>query len=301
MVQFQPITYSNQGPLINRLWITTLEYLNGRLTMERKYYRTLEYFEEFQNRGDQTPFFDIALNELKIEPDIISGSLDRIPKQGPLIVVANHPFGIVDGLCLASTIHKVRPDLQILANHALQKAEPMRKWLIPLDDSGTRAAEKNNRPAIMQAMRYVRDGGCLCIFPAGRVARPAKWGAPVKDYTWQEFAGRMVMSAHRSKMAAKILPVYFDAKNSSLFQVAYLLKMMSLRRALVVAEALKKQNQKIDMHIGRAISTEELPHTKDTQTLLNKMREMVFDLQPAPVYFPESYGPKTLTETASTS
>ena len=297
-MRFQPITYSNSGPLLNRALITILEYMNGRRRMEREYFKTLDILDEARKKGDQTPYFDIALNQINIQYDICGRHFEDIPQHGPVIVLANHPFGIVDGLITGSLIHQRRQDFQILANHALNAAQPMREWLIPLDDAGTKKAEAANRPAIMKAMRYLHKGGCLCIFPAGRVARPAKWGAQIDDYTWQEFAARMILSFRKSAQKSghdiTIVPLFFEGQNSALFHMSHIIHFMMLRRALIVAEALKKQGDTLKVHIGKPIAASQLQPAKDAALLTQSLRQRVFDLQPAPVYFPASYAQKAL-------
>lgn len=293
-MRFQPITYSNTGPIYNRAFITCLEYLNGRLRMEKEYRDTLKKFEKMEEVGDPTPYFDVALDQIDITYKAVQGDIKNIPKKGPLIVLANHPFGIVDGLITGSIVHKQRQDLRILANHALQKAEPMQKWLIPLDDAGTKAAEAANRPAIIKAMRYLHKGGCLCIFPAGRVARPSRWGTQIDDYQWQEFAARMILSARKIDIDLNVVPIFFDGQNSSLFHFSHIIRFMAMRRALIVSEALKKQGQTISVHIGQPHSVNDLPDAPSAKELTDILRKMVFDLQPAPAYFPKSYAPKAL-------
>lgn len=293
MPSFQPITYSNNGPFINRAFITMLEYMNGRWRLEKEYCQTLEIFEKLQQEKDPTPYFDVALNQINISTNIVKGQIENIPESGPLIVLANHPFGVIDGLITGSIVYQRRQDFQILANHALNAAEPMQKWLIPLDDAGTKKAEAANRPAIMKAMRYLQKGGCLCLFPAGRVARPEKWGAPVDDYQWQEFAARMILSACKSNLPLKILPMFFEGQNSAIFHLSHILRLMPLRRALIVSEALKKRGQEMPVHIGNAIGLDMLTDGNDSKKLTEFLHSIVFDLQPHPVYFPANKQPAT--------
>lgn len=268
--------------------------MNGRLKIERKYYKTLKTFDDIKARQESTPYFDVALEELNVRSSIESGTLSNIPEEGPLIVLANHPFGILDGLITGSVLHRRRKDFYILANHALQKAEPMKKWLIPLDDSGTKEAEAANRPSIIQSMRHLHKGGALCVFPAGRVARPARWKSRIEDYEWQEFAARMILSARKSGTNIRILPLYFDGQNSFVFHLAYILRFQAMRRALILSEALKKESETINVHIGKTTPISDLPDTKNARELTEYLRSMVFDLQPAPVYWPESYSPQAI-------
>ena len=200
----EPITYSNQGPWIKRAFISSLEYLTGRLSLEKAYKAVHNKYEA----NPQKPFFDYALEGLNIDIHYTMNKPQDIPADCPLIVVANHPFGILDGLLMNHILFKSRNDFKILTNEVLTKAKPMVPWLIAIDDSKSAEGTRKNNRAIREAMEMLRDGKCISIFPAGRLARPRKWGESCKDWDWQPLAGHFILKTKpRGDKPLMILPV----------------------------------------------------------------------------------------------
>jgi putative hemolysin len=169
-----------------------------------------------------------------------------LPAKGPLIIVSNYPYGLVDTLLLAHYASAKRQDLKILAHHHLAKVPEMAPHLIPVNVEHTPAAAKANRAALMEALRHLRSGGALLIFPSGEVAsyRP---GRGVEESTWSTHLGTL---ARRSQAA--VLPVFFKGRNSLLFHAARLFH-RELGRSVLIKDFLKARRKPIIMRVGQPL------------------------------------------------
>jgi putative hemolysin len=146
--------------------------------------------------------------------DVVGGSLDNIPRDGPLIVIANHPYGILDGLMLGHILSQVRGEFRILAHRVFRKAEDINRIILPISFDDTKEALALNIQTRKDALRFLSDGGAIGIFPGGTVSTAAKpFGRPM-DPGWRNFTARMI-----AKSEATVVPLYFDGHNSRLFQM----------------------------------------------------------------------------------
>jgi len=241
----EPITYSNQGSLTTRALIASLEYMTGRLTLEKEY---KDVMHKHENNPDK-PFFDHALEKLNIDISYPLLAPSDIPLDCPLLVVANHPFGILDGLIMNHMLYQARQDYKILTNEVLTRAEPVRPWLISIDDGTTPEAKRKNKNAIRETKDILKNNGCISVFPAGRLARPHKWGEDCQDWDWQPLVGHLALKTKTEK-PMMILPIFFEGENSMIFKLAALAKQFTITRSLVIYELINKRQSKVSVKIG---------------------------------------------------
>jgi putative hemolysin len=173
---------------------------------------------------------------------------------GPLLVVANHPYGGLEGLMLLHWLLQSRGDVRLLANAFLADLEPLRPYVIPVDvfaAQGAATAAQRNAVAMRTAARTLEDGGALLMFPAGEVAhlrgQPFPVGAAISDPPWRLGAAHLLR-----KVPAMVLPVWVDGQNSAAFQAAGLLH-PRLRTALLPTELLNKGGRCVTVRIGRPV------------------------------------------------
>jgi putative hemolysin len=209
-------------------------------------------YHRFEHAETPELFCSRILEELGI--GWIANELDlaRIPRSGPCIVVANHPFGAVEGLVLAAMLRAARPDVKILANHLLARIAPLRDALLCVDPFGRREAAASNVGALRGAIRYLKAGGMLAMFPAGEVAHFEPKRGRVVEGPWNAALEYLVRAAK-----APVLPVHFRGQNGALFQLAGLAH-PRLRTALLPRELLNKRGSQIEVRIGTLVAERRL-------------------------------------------
>jgi putative hemolysin len=177
--------------------------------------------------------------------------LDHIPKSGPFIIVANHPFGALDGLAMLLAIAKVRPDFKVMANFLLQNVEPIKEYFVSVNPFESRKEAYSNVSGLKAVRQHIENGGALGIFPAGEVSTYQGEMNAVADKKWVNSAIKIVRNAN-----VPVIPLYFDGSNSKLF---HLLGMIhpNLRTLALPAEMLRKKGDSIRMRIGKPIQPKD--------------------------------------------
>ena len=223
------ISYAySAGTWGGRMVIKFMENTTGRLRLIR---RADEYGQEVAQGHD---FWSVMADRFGVSLHVVGGALSNIPKDGPLILIANHPYGILDGLMMGHILARTRGDFRILANHVFRKAEDLNRIILPISFDATKEAVKINIKTRQTALNYLVEGGAIGVFPGGTVSTAAKPFAHPMDPGWRGFTARMV-----AKSDAIIVPVFFDGHTSRLFQIASHLH-NTLRMGLLIKEFKKR-------------------------------------------------------------
>jgi putative hemolysin len=193
---------------------------------------------------------EALLAEMKVKLDVQPSDLERIPIKGPLVAVANHPFGVLDGAALAVLLSRVRPDVKILTNSLLEGIPELHDHCIFVDPFRTPSSADKNLKPVKQAMEWLRQGGALAVFPAGEVSQWNVREAQVTDPAWNTVAACLVR-----KTGASALPVYFCGCNSVTFQLLGLIN-PRLRTLFLLQEFLQQREKDVQVRIGGAIPSE---------------------------------------------
>jgi putative hemolysin len=243
-------TYSHPDqPLLRRTAIRAIERASGRARLQRLY---LDWASHGKRPGESV--FEAALRLLDIRPRIRGAeNLDAVPREGGLLLIANHPFGIVDGLSIGRLGMELRGNVHILTNSLLCRVPEVDPHLLPVDFSGTPEARRLTSETRRRATALLAAGKVVAIFPAGGIAtanRPVKGHAV--DSPWHPFVGRLATTP-----GVTTLPLHFPGQNSRLFQIASH-SSYALRLALIFFETRRRMGLPVDIRVGSPITAEEL-------------------------------------------
>lgn len=203
-----------------------------------------------QADGTGSSFITAALRSFGISAAWTDSDLARIPRQGPLIVACNHPHGGADGLVALDLLLRARPDTRVLANQLLRNVSGMRPWLIEVNPFGD--ATTQNLSGMRRALRHLRDGGCLLVFPAGEVASFRPFERAIRDKHWTPHTVRLAQAT-----SASVLPLHIEGRNRAIFHAAGLLH-PRLRTALLVREMLALRGKTLRLRSGKPVSHQKL-------------------------------------------
>jgi putative hemolysin len=176
----------------------------------------------------------------------------RIPKKGPVVVVANHPYGMLDGAVLAVLLGRVRPDVKVMTNFLLEGVPELEEHCIFVDPLHTPGSAERNRKALKQGLAWLHRGGVLAIFPAGEVSHWQMPQAAIADPQWNDTAIRLIR-----KTGAVALPVYFCGRNSLGFQLMGMIH-PRLRMAFLLQEFLQQSGKSVALRVGSAIPADSI-------------------------------------------
>ncbi|MEW5913288.1 MAG: lysophospholipid acyltransferase family protein, partial [Thermodesulfobacteriota bacterium] len=227
-------------------------------------------YQRVRGGGGQLAFLDRVLAELGVSYRVPPLELERIPSQGPLMVVANHPYGALEGIVLARLLLGLRPDVKIMANYLLERIPELRDLFILVDPfDAARSLENNLRP-LREAIRWLEGGGLLAVFPAGEVAHCTWSDRRVQDPAWSPMAAGI---ARRTR--ADVLPMFFAGHNGPLFQVAGLIH-PRLRTALLARELVNKQGRCLELKVGNPIAYKRLAARRNSQEATAYLRRRTY-------------------------
>lgn len=216
--------------------------------------------------GREPSVLENLLREMNIDPHVNPADLERIPKKGPVVVVANHPYGLLDGAVLAVVLARARPDVKVMTNFLLAGVPELEPICIFVDPLHTATSQERNRRALKQSMEWLQQGGLLAIFPAGEVSH---WQMPkgaVADPRWNETAARLIR-----KTGAAALPVYFCGQNSLRFQFVGALH-SRLRLAFLLQEFLQQRGKEVAVRMGSSILANALAEFRNDQQATEYLR-----------------------------
>jgi len=229
--------------------------------------------EAGRGMSDPFAFIDFTLSQLRMD---FAAQAPALPSAGPLVVIANHPFGALDGLSAMAAIGRVRKDLRVLANPELMGLEPLRPLLLPLDPFGKPATRHANAQALRAAARWLKRGGAVLIFPAGEVSHLNLRTISVTDPTWHATAARLIRLAQ-----ARVTPMFFAGRNSALFQFAGLIH-PRLRTLLLPYELSRQRGSTVRMRVGEALEPPSLTAFETDEALTAHLRRKTYLLASEP-------------------
>ncbi len=225
-----------------------------------------DIYDRIADTEEPGTFLDSVLEALDITPVFSLEEQRRIPAKGGAVVVANHPFGAIEGIILAKLLVSVRPDVKIMANYILKRIPRLSDLFISVDPfDGTSATRHNIRP-IRDAIRWVKNGGLLMVFPAGEVSHVNVTKLEISDPDWHTGVAQIIRKAE-----VPVVPVFFKGNNGPLFQMLGLVH-PKLRTAMLPRELINKRQKCIPLKIGKAIPFRRLKRYETNKELIDYLR-----------------------------
>jgi putative hemolysin len=251
--------------------VRVVENATGRLRLIK---RADGYEQEVAQGRD---FWQVMVERYGLSLDVVRGSLENIPREGPLILISNHPYGILDGLMMGHILSLVRGDFRILAHRVFRRAEELDRIILPISFDETKEAMKLNIETRKTALSYLADGGAIGIFPGGTVATSRTPFSQPLDPAWRTFTAKMIM-----KSKATVVPIYFDGHNSRLFQLMSHLH-TTLRMAFLINEFRARVDEPVKLVVGEPIPQEALAAQTDPKAMMDFLRQETYRLSPKPL------------------
>ena len=264
------LTYSNtfDNPWRRNI-IRTIEWFTGKITILRR-------IRTFERRGTPTgqAFWRATLDVMGVDLLTPPEQLARIPKTGPVVLVANHPHGLVDGMILADLVGRVRNDYRILTRSLLTGIdESAASYMIPVPFPHEEDAQKKMIEMRAKAMEHLKQGGLVALFPSGVVASSETMFGPAIAQEWNVFTAQMIRTS-----GAQVLPVYFQGSNSRWYQIANRLS-ATLRQGLLLHEIVHSLDKPQAPVVGEVISSDDVrERVKDPRAFMAWLRDKTLGL-----------------------
>lgn len=269
------ITYAQTTQTIaQRLMISTLENITGRFNLIKRLRR---YEEEGKTSADPDVWHTLV-NCFGLDLQLQNSGLSNIPKTGPLMLVANHPFGLLDSTIMGYILSQTRLDYRIIAHQVFLKSPHLKPFVLPVYFDDTKQALMANVQTRRQALRTLSNGAAIGIFPGGTVSTSTKPFSKPMDPRWRAFTARLIL-----KSQATVIPVYFDGQNSRLFQLASHVH-STVRLGLLLREFEKRVDTSVRVVIGQPIAQGDIElYANDTPKLMDFLRSRTYSLSPTPL------------------
>lgn len=256
-------------PIHRKALIRSIEFVSGQPYLYNIY-------REYQKNPDRwDSFWDGCVDLLQLDVDFDEEKIKKIPTEGPLMIVANHPFGVLDGLVICWLTSKIRSEFKVLTHSLLLRASETKDFLLPIDFSENKNAMITNLETRKTARKILDEGGTIVVFPGGTVSTTKRfYNKTALDPSWRNFTSRLIK---RSKPT--ILPLHFTGQNSFLFQTASHLS-ETLRSSLLFHEVKRRINTKVPVIIGDPISYSDIDENLSNTELSEYLRNTTYKINP---------------------
>ncbi len=218
-------------------------------------------------------FFDSFVRERGLKYIVFEEDLAKIPKEGPFILVSNHPLGAIDGILMAKILTEIRPDFKIMGNFLLEKIKPMEPYVISVNPFENRKNLRNSATGMRETLTHLQNGGCVGIFPAGEVSNKNNDFNEIRDKAWEKPALKLIKMAK-----VPVIPMYFHAKNSAMF---YRLAKLhpDLQTLLLPSEMMMKREKPIRIRIGKQVSVKTLDELDNIEEIGEFLQKKIYILK----------------------
>lgn len=269
-LRFEEFSYANErDPRLKRWFIRSIEGLSGRDRYARLY-------DIWRNDivGKTDRVFGKMLDLIDVHLHLEGDWPPRALPDGPVVMVANHPFGIGDGIAVLALAEELGRPFRVLINNELLKVPEMAPYSLPVSFEETKEALAINMQTRHEAVRLLKEGVTVIVFPAGGVATARRAFGKAEDLPWKIFPAKLIQAAR-----ANVVPVYFEGQNGRLFHLASKIS-LTLRISLLVREFRRLSGSTINARIGPVMSWDDLSRIADRKELLTRLFDAVFSMAP---------------------
>ncbi|MDF1750767.1 MAG: 1-acyl-sn-glycerol-3-phosphate acyltransferase [Alphaproteobacteria bacterium] len=252
-----------------RAVIKVIERLTGSKRLQRLYHRW-----RVEKYAQGAPFWESALEMLGVDMRLHGAPWPPlVDSDEPRIIIANHPYGLMDGVAAAALAERLGRPFKVLVHDALLRVPEPHPYLLPVDFSETREAMQKNLQLRKDALAALAAGETIVIFPAGGVSAAPKVLGPAEDLPWKRFTARLIREAR-----ATVLPLYFCGQNGFMFQAISRIS-IRLRISLFIGAASRQINRPLDICVGEPLRYEDLQAmARDRDGLMDALRTHVYSL-----------------------
>lgn len=271
-MRFKELSYANErDPRLKRWLIRSIEGFSGR----DRYIRLYDIWrKDVVGRSDRV--FGEMLDLIRVKLAVDGTWPPKDLPEAPLVIVANHPFGIGDGIAILSLAEQLGRPFRVLINNELLKVPEIAPYSLPVCFEETKEALAMNMETRREAVRLLKEGVTIIIFPAGGVATAKKGFGRAEDLPWKMFPARLIQAAR-----ANVIPVYFHGQNGRLFHLASRVS-LTLRLSLLIREFKRLSGTTIRARIGPLMTWEQMAAFSDRKDLLAQLYQAVFVMREAP-------------------
>ena len=255
---------AEMGPIASHI-IRSVEKISGQPKIRKL------YFDYVDDDLPAANFWSDALDRLGITIDLSREDGAFIPANGPVVAVANHPYGVIDGLVLCSLMSQVRSDYKIITHRVLRQAPATKDMILPIDFDETEAALATNLETRIAATQHLKNDGAVIIFPAGTISLAPKLIGDAYDIEWKSFAAKL--ATHRDTVT---VPFLFDGRNSVLFQAARRLS-QTLGYSLMFREICKLMGTTVSLTMRKPIDSGDLRKIGNRKEVAKHLRDITYD------------------------
>ncbi|MEO9661417.1 MAG: lysophospholipid acyltransferase family protein, partial [Maribacter dokdonensis] len=238
-----------------------------RISAINRFYDSIAHLE-----GES--YANAILEHFDIDYEIPEEDFKRLPKEGPYVTISNHPLGAIDGILLFKLMLRQRPDYKIMANFLLERMVPLKPYILPVNPFNDHKDARSNLAGFKKTLEHLKNGHVLGVFPAGEVST-YRDGKLIVDKPWEEAVIKLIRKAN-----VPVVPIYFHAKNSSLF---YRISKLgdSLRTAMIPSQVFSQSNRPIKVRIGQPISLATQQEQQSIEEYTDLLRRKTYMLSNA--------------------
>lgn len=222
------------------------------------------HIEDDWEAGSTDNFFKLACKHLSLNYDLTG--LENIPKEGPCVIVSNHPHGMSDGLMFGDIAMKVRSDIRIVVNEFLQCVRGMVPYEIMVDVYGGEAAKRANMAGMREILRWLKGGHCILVFPSGSAATYSHKDRRVIDDPWQTNIASLIR-----KTGATVVPMHISGRTGIFFQILSIIN-KGVRANFLAREILRDGRMRHTIRLGKPISPATIAMTENDESLSDYLR-----------------------------